>query len=295
MKFETKPLATGVGAEIIGLDLSKPIDEPTRRDLCDIWLDVGILLFRGMGTSSERQLALSRCFGEPEIHPVESIRLEGCPEIINLTSRNSNEPIVHYFDGEAIAGRIPWHTDMAYTTRPCRGALLRMVEKPPRGGQTGWIDTTAAYDALSEEMKQRIEGLEARFGFVLDICDMRFGRPENMSHGSLGTAEFGDFPPVAHPLVWKHPVSGRKSLMVGPLHLIEMVGMDRDEGDPLLAELVAHATDDRFAYYHDWELDDMVLWDNWRTMHMAFGTPPEYHREVQRTSMRGEHDMGRLL
>jgi taurine dioxygenase len=294
MHFETKPLKTGVGAEIIGLDLSRPIDEDTRRDLCDTWLDAGILLFRGMGTSSERQLALSRCFGGLEIHPVTSIRLEGCPEIINLTTRGI-EPIVHYFDGEAIAGRIPWHTDMIYTTRPCRGALLRMVEKPPAGGQTGWIDTAAAYDALSEEMKQRIDGLEARHDFVDDICDMRFARPENMRHGTMGTQKFEDFPPVAHPLVWVHPESGRKALMVGPLHLIEMVGMSREEGDPLLEELVAHTTDGRFTYIHDWELDDMVLWDNWRTNHMAFGISPDYDRTVQRTSIRGDHEMGRIL
>jgi taurine dioxygenase len=295
MKFESKPLDTGVGAEIIGLDLSKPIDEPTQSDLCDIWLDVGILVFRGMGTSSERQLALSRCFGVPEIHPVKTVRLEGCPEIVCLSNKGSVEPIVHYVDDEAIAGLIPWHTDMIYTTRPCRGALLRMVEKPPRGGRTGWIDATAAYEALSEEMKQRIDGLEARFDFVADICDMRFGRPENLRHGSMGTMEFPNFPPVAHPLVWTHPVSGRKSLMVGPIHLVEVVGMDRSEGDPLLEELVAHSTDGRFTYFHDWQVDDMVLWDNWRTLHMASGIPPECEREVHRTSMRGDYEMGRVL
>jgi taurine dioxygenase len=83
--------------------------------------------------------------------------------------------------------------------------------------------------------------------------------------------------------------------MVGPLHVIEIVGMDRAEGDPLLEELVAHVTDGRFTYIHDWELDDMVLWDNWRTHHMAFGASPDYDRTVQRTSIRGLHDMGRVL
>ena len=80
-----------------------------------------------------------------------------------------------------------------------------------------------------------IEGLEARFDFVVDICDMRFGRPANMRHGSVGTQDFGSFPSVAHPLVWKHPESGRRALMVGPTHLVEMVGMVREEGDALVA------------------------------------------------------------
>ena len=295
MHFETKPLDTGVGAEIIGLDLGQPIDEATRHALYDVWLEAGILLFRGIGTSAERQLALSRCFGELEVHPVESIRLEGYPEIISLTNNGPDEPVIHYFDGEPIAGRIPWHTDMIYTPRPCRGALLRMVEKPARGGQTGWIDTAAAYDALSEEMKKRIAGLEARFDFVVDICEMRFGRPKNLRRGTLGTKQYPSFPDVAHPLVWTHPESGRKALMLSPVQLIDMVGMDRSEGDPLLEELVAHVTDGRFTYMHEWELDDMVLWDNWRTMHTALGTSPGLGRVVQRTSIRGDHEIGRLL
>jgi len=295
MTFESKPLGKGVGVEILGLDLSGPIDETTRQDLYDAWLEAGILLFRGMGTSPDRQLSLSRCFGELDIHPVESIRIEGCPEIISLTTRGGIEPIIHYFGEEEIVGRIPWHTDMIYTTRPCRGALLRMVEKSPQLGQTGWIDTAAAYDALSEEMKQRIGGLEARFDFVTDICEMRFGRPDALRHGTMGTKDYGTLPPVVHPLVWEHPESGRKALMLSPVHLIELIGIDRSEGDPLLEELVAHVTQDRFRYVHEWEIDDMVLWDNWRTMHMAFGTPPNRHREVQRTSIRGDYEMGRLL
>lgn len=295
MHFKVTPLDADVGAEVQGLDLDQPIDSATRRALYDTWLEFGILLFRGIGTSSERHLALSRCFGELEVHPVESIRLEGHPEIISLRSTGDSEQIVHYFDDVAVAGRIPWHTDLIYTPTPCRGALLRMVVKPASGGQTGWVDTAAAYDALSAATKARIEGLEARYDFVIDICDMRFGKPQNLRHGSMGNIEYPEFPDVAHPLVWTHPESGRKALMTSPTQLVDMVDMDADEGDALLEELVAHATDGRFTYIHEWEQDDMVLWDNWRTMHTAFGTPPECEREVQRTTIHGALTTGRLL
>jgi taurine dioxygenase len=295
MRFEVKPLDAEVGVEVIGLDLGQPVDEPTRQALYDTWLEFGILLFRGIGTTSERHLALSRCFGELEVHPVESIRLKDHPEIISLRSTGDAEQIIHIFDGEAVAGRIPWHTDLIYTPTPCRGALLRMVHKPSSGGQTGWIDTAAAYDALPESLKEKIEGLEARYDFVVDICDMRFGKPEKLEHGSMGNIEYPAFPDVAHPLVWTHPESGRKALMTSPTQLVDMVGMERVEGDPILEELVAHATDGRFTYVHEWELGDMVLWDNWRTMHTAFGTPPECEREVQRTTIHGELQTGRLL
>lgn len=295
MDFDVKPTRTGVGAEIVGLDLERPIAEATRRRLYDVWLDAGILVFRGIGTSPERHVRLSHCFGELDVHPVASVRLEGHPEIIELTTRGKNEPIVHYIDDEPIVGRIPWHSDQVYTTRPCRGALLRMIESPVRGGETGWVDTAAAYDALAPAMKERIANLEARFDFVVDICKMRFGKPANLRFGTLGTQDYGRFTPVAHSLVWTHPESGRRSLVVSPIHLIEMVGMSRQEGDALLEELVAHTTSGRFTYVHEWQVGDMVLWDNWRTLHTALGTPLGMHRVVQRTSIRGEREVGRLL
>ena len=127
MNFEVIALDGEIGAEIVGLDLDRPIEEATRRALYDAWLTAGILLFRKIGTSSERQLALSRCFGELDVHPIEAIRLERQPEIICLSSTGDNDPILHSFDGEITAGMIPWHTDLIYTPTPCRGALLRMV------------------------------------------------------------------------------------------------------------------------------------------------------------------------
>ena len=295
MKFETKPLEGGVGAEVVGLDLDQEIDAETARALNEVWLEYAIVLFRGIGTSNERHLRLSRCFGELEVHPVESIRLEGNPEIIYLAQKGDRKQMTYYFDGEPIVGRIPFHTDLIYTPTPNRGAILRMVEAPPVGGETAWIDTAAAYDALSPEMKDRIEGLEGRFDFVADLRKMRFGKIWDIGVEDFGNVDYPEFPDVAHPLVWTHPISGRKSLSLSTVHLIEMVGMDRAEGDAILAELVDHTIDGRFTYLHEWEVGDMVLWDNWRTMHTACGSPPGYDRVVHRTTMKGEHQTGRLL
>jgi taurine dioxygenase len=295
LTFEVKPLEGGIGAEVIGLDLDHPIDRETSKALNEVWLEAAIVLFRGVGTSSERQLSLSRAFGEIELHPIESIRLPDNEEIIMLAEKGESKQMTYYFDGEPVVGRIPYHTDLIYTTTPNRGAILRMVEMPPVGGQTGWIDTAAAYDALPKETKSRIDKLEARFDFVYDLQKMRFGCPNKVEVGDYGTVEYPTFPDVAHPLVWTHPISGRKSLSLSTVHLIDMVGMDRAEGDPILEELVNHTLDGRFTYVHAWEESDMVLWDNWRTMHKAFGSPPGYDRVVHRTTMRGEHQTGRLL
>ena len=163
-------------------------------------------------------------------HPIENIRVEGYPELIWLSNRKSDEtaPVYHY-DGVATVGRIPWHSDLVYTTTPNRGALLRMLEMPYSGGQTGWIDTAAAYDALPETTKQRIEHLEARFSFIADPREMRFGRPNVERHDETNLekekAFYPHFPDTLHPLVWRHPVSGRKALCVSPLHLREVVDL----------------------------------------------------------------------
>lgn len=295
MKFEVKPLANSIGAEVIGLDLDHEIDDVTAKALNKVWLDSAIVVFRGIGTSNEGHLRLSRAFGELEVHPIESIRLPGHSEVISLAQKGEKKQMTYYFDGEPVVGRIPYHTDLIYTTTPNRGALLRMVEKPAVGGETAWIDTAAAYDALDDEMKARIESLEARFDFVSDLRKMRFGNFWNVEVGDFGTVDYPDFPDVAHPLVWTHPLSGRKSLSLSTVHLIDMVGMERSEGDPILKALVDHTLDGRFNYTHDWEEGDIVLWDNWRTMHSALGAPPGYDRVVHRTTIKGEHQTGRLL
>jgi taurine dioxygenase len=295
LKFETRPLEGGIGAEVIGLDLDQPLEESTVQALNDVWLEAAIVLFRGIGTSNDRHLRLSRAFGELEVHPVESIRLPENDEIIQLAQKGESRQMTYYFDGQPVVGRIPFHTDLIYTTTPNRGAILRMVEKPAIGGQTGWIDTAAAYDALPASTQSRIDGLEARFDFVSDLEKMRFGRETKIEIGDFGNVEYPKFPDVAHPLVWTHPISGRKSLSLSTVHLIDMVSLGSEEGDSILHELVNHTLDGRFTYVHEWEVGDMVLWDNWRTMHKAFGSPPGYDRVVHRTTMKGEHQTGRLL
>lgn len=295
MGFDVKPIDGGVGAEIVGLDLDGPIPEKIAVALNEVWLEAGILLFREIGTSDERHLRLSRCFGELEVHPVPSIRLEGNDEIIRLANEGDTRQMTYEFDGEEVVGGIPWHTDLIYTPTTNRGAILRMVKKPAIGGETGWIDTALAYEALPRELKQRIEGLEARFDFVCDLRKMRFGKPGRVELVDFGSVEYPEFPDVAQPLVWTHPISGRKSLALSPVHLVDMVGMDRAEGDPILEALVSHTLDGRFTYVHDWEEGDMILWDNWRTLHRAFGNPPGLDRVVHRTTIKGEHRTGRVI
>lgn len=299
MSFGTRDLPGGFGVEVEGLDLSEPLSDDTQKALRQLWLDQGLVLFRGLGDSKEAQLNLSRSFGELAIHPLESIRVEGYPELIWLSNKEKRQGPVYYYDDKPTLSRLPWHTDLVYTPNIGTGGLLRMLEMPQEAGGTMWADTAAAYDALSESMKQQIDGLECLFRFQLDPCDLRFGRhpnirPETEGDNASSQVEFPDLPDVIHPLVLTHPETGRKSLNVSPLNLRYVVDMPLDEGDALLEELVAHATSSQFVYLHRWEPNDMMLWDNRRSMHSTEGHPPEQVRTVHRTTIDGPQPVGRL-
>jgi taurine dioxygenase len=294
MEFDIRALAGNIGAEVLGLQIDEPVTARTVTALRQLWLDAGIVLFRAIGTSPEALLRLSRCFGELDMHPIERFRLEGYPELILLGNRDGPSGPVYAFDGVPIHGRIPWHTDLAFTATPNAGALLRMVQKTANGGQTGWLDTAAAYDALDEATRARIDTLEAEYHFTATLSEMRFNNPGGVPLGPRRD-DYPRFPPVAHPLVWTHPETGRKVLNLSTLNIRAICGLEPGESDALIEQLLAHTLQPRFQYIHEWENDDIMLWDNRRTMHCAFGHPLDQVRIVQRSTIRGTVAMGRVI
>lgn len=294
MNFAANELKGGFGREITGLDITGPIAPETAAALRQVWLDHGVLVFRGIGTSPEVQLALSRCFGELEPHPIAKFRHPDHPELILLSNEDGPIGPVYEFGGVPTTQMIPWHTDLAFTTTPNAGALLRMVRKVETGGQTGWLDTAAAYDALDDATKAEIADLEAVYLFRAGLEEMRFNRPEGRRL-SPRKDSYPDFPPVANPLVWIHPENGRKVLNVSTLNIDSVIGMSEAASDTLIQRLIDHTLDPRFQYVHDWQNNDMVLWDNRRTMHMAFGHPADQIRIVHRTTIKGTVAMGRII
>lgn len=299
MSLEFKPLENSIGVECCGLDLSKPIDDSDAQALFDAWVEAGIILFRNTGHSPEQQIRLSQVFGTTEEHPAKFlVQEEKYRELMILDSDAQQKLSIYENDdnpGERFTGYIPWHQDMIFVPKPNHGALLRAVVVPGRGGETGWIDIGAAYDSLPEEMKSRIEGLEAEYHFCTNHTKGKFGVNRKVRKVAGNVDNLPDFPPVAHPLVMNHPISGRKILNISPLHLVGMFGMDPQEGDALLNELIDHIYQSRFSYVHRWQPDDMVLWDNWRVLHQAFGWPVEERRLMQRTQILGDVEMGRVL
>lgn len=301
MSFTVKPLPnTKVGIQITDLDLSQEISEQDKKKLYDLWIESGIIVFKGLGHNAEEHIRLSSVFGDPKPHAVRHLNQESDnPEFMVLDSKDFERIGTYYRESspnDIFTGYIPWHSDLIFTTQPNHGAMLRIVEFPEHGGNTAWLDTIAAYDALSDEVKAKIANLEVEYELCQDHLLAKYGRDETIHAAKPSSgAGFDKFPPVAHPVVVTHPISGKKCLNISPLHLVRIVNMTEADSDALIKMLVKHVTDQQFVYEHHWEANDMVLWDNWRTLHTALGYPASEPRRGVRTQIYGNIKMGRIL
>lgn len=307
MDIIIRPLSP-FGAEVIGLDLDDPnaLDAEVRDKLLAAWVEHGILLFRNTLHSEEAHLRLSRVFGDPQPSAVSRINDAANPYLmtLNQTPGDASKETFTLFeiDGQKRTGWLGWHWDQSFTAEIVRGALLRMIKPAKVDGRTGFIDAAAAYDRLTPRMQHRIDGLEVVYHFTAAQEQNRFGFPRGLRvaqrnpKAQAALAQYRlDFPPVVHPLVITQQETGRKVLKLSPMHAQRILGMDEAESDALLHELADHLVDPRFAYFHTWQADDGIVWDNWRTIHSATGVPFDVERLAQRTTLVGDYKRGRFL
>ncbi len=280
MTIETRPITDAIGLEILGVDLSQPVSDEDFNAIRQAWLKGTILLFRGQTRMTPAQhVAFSRRFGDLEIHHLKQYTLPDHPEIFVISNIKNEKG---EYIGASGGGR-QWHTDSHFLARPSMASLLHAKEVPPVGGNTMFANMYAAYDALTDEMRERIKDLKVLVSRVKEYEGNYPTRPP------LTDEEKAALPDVVHPLVRTHPETGRKALYVGGNTSWEIVGMDFDEGRALLAELRTFATQDRFAYSHKWEVGDLVMWDNRCTMHSATMFDEQNHRRLMyRTTVAGD-------
>ena len=273
-----RPLAPALGAEIQGIDLSRPLDEATFTDVRDAFHEHSVILFRDQRLTEEQHIAFSRRFGPLEIHVATQYLLPDHPEIVVLSNVVENgKP-----KGIEDAGRY-WHSDLSYMRRPSLGSLLYALEVPEQGGDTLFAGMVAAYEALPADLKQRIAGLEAihRYGdrWRKDAEEGR-DRPQLTDQAAL--------PDAIHPVVRIHPASGRPALYVNEGFTVGIVGMAEDEARALLAELFAFSTQDAFTYRHRWRRGDLLFWDNRSVVHSATPYDRTAVRHMHRTTIAGD-------
>ena len=169
------------------------------------------------------------------------------------------------------------------------GSILYALEVPPEGGDTLYCDMAGAYDALSDKMKERIDGLKAVHSYL-----PRFMASREMDEGFqkdgfvLSEEQKAELAEVVHPIVRRHPENGRKALFINEGFTVRVEDMDENDGKSLLSELNEHATSDRFIYAHKWSVGDVVFWDNRVTMHKATEYDSQYARRMHRTTVQGD-------
>ncbi len=306
MVTNIKPLGKNSGLEVSGVDLDMPLDADTRKALQDAFLAAGILLFRRAASGPEAHLSLSRCFGELQRHPVRENWAAGYPELVDISYRpaiqGESSVALYEVDGKRRGGWLPWHSDLRYMSKINRGGILRSITRPSEGGRTGFIDQIAAYTTLPESLRRQIENLHVVYQLRSDFTQEKFGKPESLrlvtnaaALSAMAARIDRDFPPVVHPMVYVQPETGRKVLNVSPTSAVGIHEMPNSEGDALLEEVLSYALNPALAYYHDWQENDLVLWDNWRTLHCAEGVPEDCVREMQRTTIAGDYALGHRL
>lgn len=301
MAYKAEMLQQGLpfGRQIIGLQPADIRKKEVRQELCDYWLQDGLLVFRGSEVTHEFQIELSTVFGEIEIHPVPEVRVPGRPELMTIISDQNDA--VYEIDGVRSVGFVPWHVDLMYTETVNRGGVLTATQLSSWGGNTGFIDRGDVYDSLDDELKEAIEDVEVVHQFCLNPGGSRFGMKEVVR--TLRVAQMiksleprldTDYPPVVHPLVFIHPDTGRKILNVSPYGALYILGQNDPAGDALLERVIDHFVS-RPAYYHSWKPSEMLLWDNWRMAHCVTAAAPDDVRTVERTTIKGEYGLGRRL
>ncbi len=300
MDFKVSPLPGNhaFGAVVTELTPAAIEDPAVRKQLYDLWIDKGVVIFKGLA-DLDTQISLSEIFGEPEIHPL-LIGIDRPREhfVIAEIDYVEEDGDLYEFNGDLRGGFLPWHFDLAYMEKINHGGILRAAVVPNYGGETGFIDGIAAYDDLPDDLKQRIEGLRVIYRYIADATTAKFGEiPEKCLSLSRNVQTALEHPsvqnPVTHPIVYAQKGTGRNVLNISPWHAVAIEGMDNAEGDALLKQVIDRMIRPETAYFHDWQPDDMVLWDNWRMLHSARGVPPGEKRKMRRTTIAGDYALGR--
>ena len=273
--MELRPLGTGFAREVTGLELWRGLSAATVDALQDAWSRHGVLVFRRQALSEAEYAAFGRCFGELDLSVRPDWGSRHRTGVIHISNLRDGR-------GESIgglgAGELDWHTDQSYVVNPSTGSMLYLVEMPPAGGRTYWANLRLAWEALPEATKRRIQPLHVVYDYVLRQSTYDDEAPMTEERRRRT-------PPVSHPLVNAHPVTGERALYLDPVTAAGIEGWPEDESRDLLAEIRTHATRPEFVYAHDWQIGDVVMWDNGFLMHRRDEFDPAALRWLKRTTL----------
>lgn len=275
------PTGAALGAEIRGIDLAKSLDAETLNGIRRAWDEHLVLLFRNQKLSDPELLAFSRNFGEldpPGPNPYGTTFLPEFPEMNVISNVKSDEgaPIGTLGDGEAV-----WHADMTYIDTPPKGAVLHALEVPVGQGDTYFANMIAAHDDLPDDLKEQAEGKRA-------IHDAAHNSAGMLRKGYEENSDVRQTPGARQPLIRRDPATGRRALFLGRRPHSYILGMEPAESDALLDRLWEHAGNPKYAWSHQWQPGDVLMWQNLWVLHRRDAFDPAARRILHRTQIKGD-------
>lgn len=278
--MQVTALSPRFGISIEGVDLNRPLNEDEFAHVYRLFADNKLVCFKNQSLSAAGQIEFSKRFGPLEVHLLTQYNHPDHPEIFRLSNRIVDGKPMGIADGGSY-----WHSDFAFKEQPAKATILNAIEIPPEGGDTLFVDMEAAYEALSAQWKERLQGLGAVHRY----------RRNKAAAGQSTKVELSETqktqtPDVVHPLIRTNPDTGRQSIFAHKGMTAEIVGLSASESDEILSFLFQHTIQPEFRYDFRWSPGDVVMWDNRSTMHSATTSnlPAGQYRSLYRTTVRGE-------
>ena len=271
-RLNIKPLSGCIGAEVHGIDLTKPITHELYIQLRECLVEYEVIFFRDQAITPTQQHALASMFGPLQSHPAYQT-VEGFPEISILESTADKPTKIEC-----------WHSDMTFRQHPPLATVLRAQVVPDKGGDTLWASMTAAYRGLSKSMQDFLSTLTA-------VHDFSYGFKESLAEpgGQQRLAQaLVDNPPVRHPVIRTHPESGKSVIFVNELFTRHIEGLSRSESDALLAFIFEHIRTPEYSCRFAWQPDSIAIWDNRSTQHKPINDYFPAHRRLERITIDGD-------
>lgn len=275
--ISVRKLSPAIGAEIIGVDLTQPVDEGTKRELQDLWLEHIVLLFRGRELSQQDLLSVTSIFGKVgQLARPKEFRPKGFADLLDNIMLISNIRENGIAIGSLPDGEMHFHHDTLHAEIPHKGTCLYAVEIPSVGGNTCFASGYAAYENMDAHLRDKLEGKRA------------------FNHYNYGSVQRGDsngvaaFAESSHPVFRTHEATGRKAVYVNRLMTVRIDGMAPEESEQALLEIFDFSEKPEWVYEHVWRRHDLLIWDNRCSMHARTDFPPGENRLMLRTTIEGE-------
>jgi taurine dioxygenase len=268
----TRPLSPALGAEILGVDLSSPMDDALFARIQDIWHENLVILLRDQHLSEDDQVRFGERFGPPAVSHTKRFTT-GNPAVMLISNIRQDGKLI----GALPDGEMNFHSDQCHQERPAMASMLYALEVPSTGGNTLFANAYLAYETLPDALKRRIEGRKALNAYDYESAGTK-----------RGTRPREGIPSFWHPIVRTHPATGRKALYINRLMTVAIEGLSEGESEELLNTLFDHQEQRQFIYEHVWRPHDLVMWDNRCALHARTDFSAAERRLLRRLTILGE-------